>query len=546
MRDFKFLKFLDWFRPLFEKLGVDYFVMRKILQVKLIMDGRRVPTVLSNKTPSAESDTNFFKSLGIYLLMGLTLLPFVWMRQNYIYQMSIVFTIIMFFIMTSLISDFSSVLLDIKDKNIIGTKPLQPKTLHLAKTIHLSLYLFYITAALVGPALCLSLYRQGILFFLIFLVTIILLDVLIIVLTSLVYLFVLRFFDGEKLKDIINYIQIILTIVISVGYQIFIRLFNVMNLDIHFEPKWWQFLIPPIWFSAPFQMLKKSEINTTYIIFGIMTIVIPIVALTLYIKLIPIFEENLQKLSNHTERIKKVNRRPDQLLSWLLCNSNEERIFFRFTSAMMKSEREYKLKVYPSIGLAIAFPYIFLFQQISALGFKEVSQGKSYYLIYFCGLMLPTVMWMLRYSAAYKGAWIYKALPINDPAPIFRGTIKAVITKLFFPIFLLQAISFLIIFGVRILPDLLIVFVNIMIINIASFLASEKSLPFSEEYKSAQQSNGLIAFLSLFGLAALAGIHLTVTRSIIGAYVYFVVAVIVFLVFWLLTFRSISFKIKDF
>lgn len=40
-----------------------------------------------------------------------------------------------------------------------------------------------------------------------------------IVITALIYLFILRFFNGEKVKDIINFVQIALTIVMTIGYQ---------------------------------------------------------------------------------------------------------------------------------------------------------------------------------------------------------------------------------------------------------------------------------------------------------------------------------------
>jgi len=144
--------------------------MRKILQAKLVMDGRRVPTIFGNekKKDNKDDSNKFLKSLWVYILMGLIMIPFVIMNSSYIYQMTIVFALVMFFVMSSLISDFSSVLLDVRDKNIIGTKPIGPKTLNLAKTIHISIYMFYVTGALVGPSLLASLFTQGIVFFLVF------------------------------------------------------------------------------------------------------------------------------------------------------------------------------------------------------------------------------------------------------------------------------------------------------------------------------------------------------------------------------------------
>jgi hypothetical protein len=533
MKEFKILKIMDIFRTVFEKLGYDYFILRKILQVKLTMDGRRVSTVFNNnKKAAAESNNNFLKALGIYLLMGLMLIPFVLMKSNFIFQMSIVFAVLMFFIMTSLISDFSAVLLDIKDRNILGTKPVNSKTLRFAKTLHISYYMFSISFALAGPALIVSLLKNGPIFFLIFIVSIIFLDMLCIVLTSFIYFLVLRFFDGEKLKDIINYVQIVLSLVIMIGYQLVSRLFNIVDINITFVPKWWQFLIVPVWFSAPFQMLKTSEVTNTYFIFTALAILVPFLALTWYSSVMSHFEKYLLKLSNNSAKRKKEMKKPSQILSKLLCRSREERVFFRFAADMMKNEREFKLKVYPSLGFSIAFPFIFLFQKILDSGIQEVSKGRSYFFIYFCGIMLPSILLMIRYSAAYKGAWIYKALPISNVTPIFRGAMKALLIRLFFPFFLLEAIIFTAIFGVRILPQLLIILLNMLLLNILYFMINDKYLPFSEAFENAKQANVGLNLLLMFGLAILAGLHYLLLSINYGILFYMAIALIVNLVLW--------------
>ena len=172
--------------------------------------------------------------------------------NNYLFQMSFVFGIFMFFMMTSLISDFSSVLLDLRDKEILLSKPINNRTLNMAKVLHIFFYVFMITMAIMGPALIVSLIKNGVLFFLIFLMEIILIDLFLIVVTGLIYLLILRFFDGEKLKDIINYVQIGLTITLSAGYQLIGRIFNFVDLNnIEFINKWWTYILSPVWFAAP-------------------------------------------------------------------------------------------------------------------------------------------------------------------------------------------------------------------------------------------------------------------------------------------------------
>lgn len=543
MKDFKFLKFLDKFKSIFKKLGVDYEVMRKILQIKLLMDGRRVPTVFSanndNKKNEKDNSNRFLKSLWVYAFMGLMLIPFILMESSYLFQMSIVFGIIMFLIMSSLISDFSSVLLDVRDKNIIGTKPVDSRTLNFAKTIHVSLYMFYITIALILPALIASVSKHGILFTLMFIVAVIFLDMFIIVLTSFLYLLILRFFDGEKLKDVINYFQIILSLVIAIGYQLIGRLFSVVEMNVQFTPKWWQYLLPPVWFAAPFEIMKKSEMNLVYVILSLMAVVIPIIAIVFYVKSMAMFEENLQKMTNNSGKRKKIKRKPGELLSRILCRNKEERLFFRFASDMMKNEREFKLKVYPSLGFAIIFPFIFIFQRLSESSFAEISKGKSYFFIYFTGMMLSSIIIMIKYSGTYKGAWIYKTMPIKNYKPVFKGTMKALIAKLFLPIFLFQAVVFIAIFGVRITGDLVVVFLNMMIYTLICFMSMGKALPFSQPFDASDKSNVGITFILMFGIGAVWLAHYFIGKMDYGFYILLGAGIIANLILW-----NVAFNIK--
>ena len=257
MRDFQSLKFLALFKHVFIKLGIDYEAMKKILRIKLTMDERRVPTIF-NDTRKKKDGNQFLKSLWIYGLYGLMLIPFIVFGDNYIFQMSIVFGMIMFILMTSMIADFSSVLLDVRDKNILHTKPISGKTISAAKIVHVMIYMSFITGAFVAIPLVVGLFRHGLVFTLIFLAELLLTMLFVVVFTSLLYLFVLRFFDGERLKDIINYVQILFSVGVIIGYQILIRSFEFVDLDFTYTFSWWHLFIPPIWYGAPFELLLST------------------------------------------------------------------------------------------------------------------------------------------------------------------------------------------------------------------------------------------------------------------------------------------------
>lgn len=542
MKEFMVLKILDRFKIVFEKLGVDYVVMRKILQIKLLMDGRRIPTSLSNstrkKTEAVNKDgNNFIKSLWVYVLMGLFMLPFTFMGNNFAFQMSIIFGILMFMVMTSLISDFSSVLLDIRDKNIISSKPVNSKTLSMAKGIHVFIYMFLITISLTAFALIGILIKYGILFFIAFLLEIILMDLFIVVLTTLLYLLILKFFDGEKLKDIINYVQIILSIFIAVGYQLVGRLFNIRDLNVAFTPKWWQYLIPPVWFGAPFEIIFNHNYNFNFIVFSILAIFVPLISIIIYLKSIPSFEQSLQKLNNNTGRAEKGSKKITKWISKVICSTTEERIFFRFSMDMMKNERGFKLKVYPSLGFALIFPFIFIFNSVAGRGFESISSSKIYLFIYFCALMLPTVILMMRYSEKYNGGWIYKAMPIKNVMPIFKGSLKAFIIRLLLPIYTIDCLIFMAIFGIRIFPDLVLVFLNMLLFTLICFITFKKALPFSEAFEVTEQGEGLKTIPLMLLLGAFAGIHYASTLFSYGVYVYIFVMLIMNWIMWGKAFR---------
>ncbi|OZB93480.1 hypothetical protein [Paenibacillus sp. XY044] len=544
MRDFKTLILLDRCQWLFERAGIDYVQMRRILQVKLTMDGRRAPTLIGRTSRSADPDelsNQFIKSLWIYAVMGVVMIPLVIMGHNLIFQMSLVFGILMFMITTSLIADFSSVLLDVRDQTVLGSKPVNVKTINMAKTIHIMIYLFFITGSITAAPLAAALFRHGILFFLVFVLEIGLMDLLIVAITAWLYWLVLRFFDGEKLKDIINYVQIGLTMVMAVGYQLIARMFNLVDLRIAYEAHWWHVFLFPVWFAAPFEWLFGRHTGGSLIAFSLLSVLLPLLAVRIYTWMMPSFEANLQKLSAQTARKKGGNGRWSDVLGRWICRSREEQVFFRFALGMIRKERDYKLKVYPSLGLSFIFPFIFMFNAFnSGRGWEDIRSGNSYFFLYFCALMIPSVVMMLRYTSTPKGAWIFDTVPLRDHTPVYKGTLKACIVQLILPIYVVESIVFTVIFGARILPDLLVILVMILMYTVISFRLMGVGMPFTEPAQAGTQSGqaGLMLLLFLI-LGVMAGLHFAFRSSTYGVYVLLAVAVIANIAVWKTAFRNL-------
>lgn len=516
MKELRILKLLDRFAFIFKMLGADYILMRKILEIKLIMDGRRIPTVLNNNK-DAEGDkekNHFIGSLWVYTLMGAITIPFILMGDHYIFQMSLVFGIYLFMIMSTLISDFSSVLLDLRDKNVLLSKPVDEKTVSMAKTVHILIYMSFISVAFAGIPIVVSMVRHGVLFALIFVGEIILADLFIVAVTALIYLLVLKVFDGEKLKDIINYVQIALAIGIAVGYQLIGRLFQFTDLSAVFVPKWWQFFVVPVWFGAPFEILLNDSTSGYYRLFSVLVLVIPLISILLFLELMPVFERNLQKLISSSGTRRKRTFRLSEKTARLICFSREERTFYRFAMDMMRNEREFKLQVYPSLGLSIVFPFLFIINETASGSYLSPNYCLH---LYFGAIFLPSVIQMMKCSVNYKAAWIYKTAPVKAAGAIFKGTMKALLVRLFLPVFLVESIIFIMLLGTGIILNLIGIFLNIQLFAVFCFHIFEKTLPFSESFGSAQKG-AWTALPTFIILAALAGAHYFFISAWFGDY----------------------------
>lgn len=551
MKEFKIIRFLDKFKGLYEKAGVDYEVFRIILKAKLTMDGRRKATVFNNEAKKKNSESNeFYKALILYAFIGLFLGLMLIFKMNLMYQMTVYFSAIMFMILTIFISDFSYVILDVRDKNILATRGVSSKTINAAKITHVTIYIIYLTLSLVGISLIIS-FKQGIGYFLIFLIEIILIDIFMIIVTALAYLLVLKFFDGEKLKDMINFVQIGLSIVMVVIYQIVPRLFGVIDLNnITYNEQFWHLLLPPMWFAAPLSIIAGEGITIYKIVMSIMAILIPIISILVYLKLTPTFEKYLQKLNNNNE---KVNIKSKNLLKLgkIICKDKVERAFYNFSIGIINSEREFKLKVYPNVALGVIFPFLFM-----AIGFQggKISEirnslinSKFYLSIYSFAFIIPNILMMLRYSERYNGAWIYEVAPIKKISSIYKGVIKGAFFKLIIPPYIVISIIFIIIFSPSVIKHLIVAFLALILITILNFLIMKKEYPFSTKFEGANNSGESIisVFLSIILILLAIGLHFVASLSNIGMLIYGAIFLVLDICLWRVSFNISKKKLRE-
>ncbi|MBZ9634795.1 hypothetical protein [Clostridium sp. FP1] len=547
MKDFIVLKILDKFQLLYKKSGINYKTMRMILQIKLTMDGRRVSTAMGNnkKTDEDKEKNNYLSLLMVNVVMSIFIGLVMMGDMPAMKATNIVIGINLFMMISLMISDFSAVLLDVKEKNILLPRPIDSRTFNAAKTTHICIYLMGLSLSLNLIPLVLGTVKYGALFFVIFSIENILAVLIVIALTALLYTLVLKFFDGEKLKDIINYFQILLAFVFAFGYQLVSRVFDMKSMNSEYVPKIWHALLPSMWFASPFGILIDGNKQSFLKILLSLAIVGPIILITLYIKrVVPYFEKNLQKLNENGGAVSKRSATRQEFIAGLVCKDKIEKSMFKFTQNMISTERNLKLKVYPSLAMAFFIPILFMFMDRGSgkslmANIQTGYGGKIHLLMYMSIFLLCFCTAFINNSDNYKGAFIYKVLPIEKPGVLLKGSIKGTIFKLIIPVYILESIVFIIFKGPSIIIDLIVMFLVLIISSLVYFKVSNKAMPFSVKFGTADSGKLIMpSVITIFLLGGFAGIHIIIRNNMIFVAVYAMLLLIVNVILWRISFKE--------
>ena len=534
MEDFFSLKILDLFRPLFEAFGVEYEKMRLIVSMKLTLDKR--------KNNSSENKNSLMQSVILYLVIGLVASRIIVMPIDIMTKMTVLFALIFVMLLTCFITDFSSVILDTYDRHIIGITDVKDITLNMAKIVHIIIYISIISLSISAFSILMILMAYNIGFCLLFILCMILMDFLLIMMTSVIYYLLIKIFKGEKLKDVLNLFQIFMIFVFSIMYYFITSSLSDIQINYTFSIKAYDLFIPFMWFASLFCVIFYGKIQTLYIIMSILGIIVPILSIFIYIKLTPAFERNLEKLEqvSYNEKDSKTKKSFVSKLGDKICKNNEEKSFFEFIYTNLSRDREFKTRVYPTLASGIIMPLVLLIvtydRSMSIMEYlKSLSTTNNFLNIYLAVILLQNCILLLKYSKEYEASFIYDVLPISKKKNIYSAEFKVIIIKLFVPVFIIIGIPYLILFKSKFIVHLLIAFVSTIFISMGTFRVNDKSLPFSEDYAvTANTSNflNIIKSIGFVGAAVLLHYLIILKAPYIFSVAYLILLILIMKIIW--------------
>ena len=521
MTDFA-LKILDAFKWFFRWLGVDYEKFRALIWVKLTVDNRQEKSMVQRKGKKEMSNAMGWV-VFIYAFMGIFLGVMLLGIQSLFSSMVFVFSMVMVMTAVALISDFTSVLLDTTDNAILMPRPIDSRTLATARITHIILYILMITLALTAASIVIGTIKFGPLYTVVFLFALFFAVLFVVFLANVFYLLLMKVSTEDHFRDVILYFQILMAAFAMGSYQLLPRLMEVdalkgFTLPIH----WWTYLIPPAWMAAPIDIAVTGDFSLAKTVMSLTGIVIPIASVLVVIKyLAPGFSRALSQMESTSTVSEKVyaqvqkKGRLRKFFSKIFTSSPAERSVFQLSWILSSRDRKFKLRTYPTFGYMLIIAFIMsLYREGNILqNLQNLPNTEKFIIFLYIGcILIPIVVMQQRFSDQYEASWIYHSFPFSSPGDIQKGSLKAMVIKYGFSVFIPLAVFILLVWGPRVIDDIVLAFFNMIIASLVIGFTVRKDLPFSRKgITAAESQRGMTGVLLFLFPVSLGGLHYGLT-----------------------------------
>jgi hypothetical protein len=321
----------------------------------------------------------------------------------------------------------------------------------------------------------------------------------------------MKYTSGERFKDIIAYFQTAMTILFMGGFQLLPR--YLAHIEFKSISSWWTMLIPSTWMARTIEACTTFQITGSVILAILLGIAVPAFGIWLVIKVLaPGYLRKLNALeqgemNGDVKKDVQITWSISGVLSLLFTRSSSESAAFQTVWKLIGRDRNFKQTIFAMLGSVFIMVFIMVFQQFNSTEALKASY-KYLYLIYVPFFFLFSLISSIRYGNNGRTAWIYMVAPLRKPGEIISGTYKALIIKIFVPVFMICNGVTLYFWGINLVWQIIAgLFLNIFAILMV-MLIFKSHFPFSREIKATNTGTKFIASLLMFFISfGLGGLH---------------------------------------
>lgn len=501
---------------LYGRMGADVAQLRALLEVKLKMDDRKPISTLNMgaKKKKPARFTSFWTAFISFFTGIIYILPMLALREEPVLGLWAYFTFFLFLLSFTLITDFSNVLLDTRDKYVVMPRPVNNQTLFLSRLLHICIYLIRIVVPMSLPGwIVMGLINWKLAIW--FPLPLFLLVGASLFLVMLLYLLMLRLASPERFKNILNGFQIALSILLFSSYYLVPQVMESAQVAaLKLADVAWVKIFPTFWIAATGSWLLKSGAVAGAVWYSLLAVLFPALLLWVAVRwLAPGFMSRLADAETGGE-VQQTARPQTQRSShsWAqrLNKSTEARAGFSMAWIQTGRSRSFKMKVLPTFAYVPVYFFYLLFINKHA-SFQEVwtdlpHTARHIGLLYMAAFILLQTLNYLVMSDQYKAAWVYFAAPLARPGMVMAGAFKAVWIKYFLPFFVAIAAFVLYVWGLGALWDVALALVNVTVFAVGISVLMYRYLPFSKVEQMKEKGGRFFKMLLVFIIPAMLGI----------------------------------------
>jgi len=390
------------------------------------------------------------RSLIFHGMMGVFLAGNLAPRATPFFYTLLILSYSMVMMVFSVILELGNTIINPDDADVLGHRPISPRTYFLARLFNLLIFI-----AFMGSALCflpsligIAISGNGWLYAPVFFFVSLLANVTVGAAVLLVYTLLLRIMHYEKMKDMLAYLQIGFAFILFFFYQFIPRLAFASD---HMHPfsEHWLYAVPSAWFSGLVHFLQGNAETEFQLLAGTGIAVAVLLASVAFRRISLQYAGLVAELQVQSEGRKnrkgkfRQSAKPGKLSGLL---GKESAAGFRLVNIQIKRDRSVKLSLYPVFGIPLAMvllaiiegglPDPFTTPLLAQGGYTPMIQGFMFFMIYF-------FVKGIAYSQHWEASWLFHAAPVTSPGQFYQGVKLALLIRLMMPFFIIITIIYM-------------------------------------------------------------------------------------------------------
>ena len=413
---------------------------------------------LRRATRSTMSASRRGKPRGLYFLLAMyAVMGLLFGMLAFVHPDAFTFSLVIgsaTFMMTgmTLVAESSTLLFDPHDQDILGHRPIHPRTLLAARSLSLIVLSLVLGLALNLVPMVTGLWSRGARpwFPLAHLVTLVVMAVFTSGVVVFAYAVLSRLVSRRAFDSIASWTQVAISVVLIVSYQLVPRLMDRLQ-GFHVEAAHPALLLlPPTWFASLSMVLMGAGSGLRMWTMAGVAVVLTIamawganryLAAGFARQVAALGEIAVREPSPRRVRARRAGtgadaeptRAPTGALMGTFMRDPVERGAFRLARAYLARDRDMRMRIYPSLAMIVVFPVIAILdpQRNSRLG--------AIMAVFLAGTLPATAMMTFKMSPQYQAADLFRYAPLRGTASLFHGVRKAMLLFLAVPGVLVSA-----------------------------------------------------------------------------------------------------------